>query len=184
MAHRLPVDRGRSSGSETRRLPQGVGGQMLPEKRIPTHPGEVLLMEFLTPMGLTQVEFAKHLKIPIQRLNEITRGKRGVSPETAWLFAQALGTSPEFWLNLQTAHTLAKAASSQACRDRRGPRQAPEGPRESYHLPNHRGSVRVLARTNPPRARDVHERFGAHRRGSVPPALDPPGRHPLSRSPI
>jgi len=132
---------------------------MLPEKRIPTHPGEVLLMEFLTPMGLTQVEFAKHLKIPIQRLNEITRGKRGVSPETAWLFAQALGTSPEFWLNLQTAHTLAKAASSQACRDRRGPRQAPEGPRESYHLPNHRGSVRVLARTNPPRARDVHERF-------------------------
>jgi addiction module HigA family antidote len=82
---------------------------MLPEKRIPTHPGEVLLMEFLTPMGLTQVEFAKHLNIPIQRLNEITRGKRGVSPETAWLFAQALGTSPEFWLNLQTAHDLAKA---------------------------------------------------------------------------
>jgi addiction module HigA family antidote len=85
---------------------------MLPEKRIPTHPGEVLLMEFLTPMGLTQVEFAKHLKIPIQRLNEITRGKRGVSPETAWLFAQALGTSPEFWLNLQTAHDLAKAHPS------------------------------------------------------------------------
>jgi addiction module HigA family antidote len=82
---------------------------MLPERRIPTHPGEILLMEFLTPMGLTQVEFAKHLGIPIQRLNEIIRGKRGVSPETAWLLAQALGTSPEFWLNLQTAHDLARS---------------------------------------------------------------------------
>ena len=82
---------------------------MLPERRIPTHPGEILLMEFLTPMSLTQVEFAKHLGIPIQRLNEIIRGKRGVSPETAWLLAQALGTSPEFWLNLQTAHDLARS---------------------------------------------------------------------------
>jgi len=82
---------------------------MLPERRIPTHPGEILLMEFLTPMGLTQVEFAKHLGIPIQRLNEIIRGKRGVSPETAWLLAQALGTSPEFWLNLQGAHDLARS---------------------------------------------------------------------------
>jgi addiction module HigA family antidote len=82
---------------------------MLPEKRIPTHPGEILLMEFLTPLALTQVEFAKHLGIPIQRLNEIIRGKRGVSPETAWLLAQALGTSPEFWLNLQAAHDLARS---------------------------------------------------------------------------
>jgi addiction module HigA family antidote len=66
-------------------------------------------MEFLNPMGLTQVEFAKHLGIPIQRLNEIIRGKRRVSPETAWLLAQAFGTSPEFWLNLQTAHDLARS---------------------------------------------------------------------------
>lgn len=81
---------------------------MLPEKRIPTHPGEVLLLEFLTPMGLTQVELATHLRIPIQRVNEIIKAKRGVTPETAWLFAGALGTTPEFWLNLQAAHDLAK----------------------------------------------------------------------------
>jgi len=81
---------------------------MLPEKRIPTHPGEILLLEFLTPMRLTQVEFASHLRIPIQRVNEIIKGKRGVTPETAWLFAGALGTTPEFWLNLQASHDLAR----------------------------------------------------------------------------
>lgn len=81
---------------------------MLPEKRTPTHPGEILLLEFLTPMGLTQVEFAAHLRIPIQRVNEIIKAKRGVTPETAWLFAGALGTTPEFWLNLQAAHDLAR----------------------------------------------------------------------------
>jgi len=81
---------------------------MLPEKRIPTHPGEVLLVEFLDALGMTQVEFASHLGIPIQRVNEIIKGRRGVTPDTAWLFSQALGTSPEFWLNLQSAHDLAK----------------------------------------------------------------------------
>jgi antitoxin HigA-1 len=77
-------------------------------KRIPTHPGEVLRIEFLNALGMTQVEFSAHLGIPIQRVNEIIKGKRGVTPETAWLFSQALGTSPEFWLNLQAAHDLAK----------------------------------------------------------------------------
>ncbi len=81
---------------------------MQPEKRIPTHPGEMLLVEFLAPIGVTQVDFARHLGIPAQRINEIVKGKRGVTPETAWLLSQALGTSPEFWLNLQTAHDLAK----------------------------------------------------------------------------
>jgi addiction module HigA family antidote len=80
---------------------------MLPENRIPTHPGEILLEEFLNPLELSQVAFADHLKIPVQRVNEIVRGKRGITPETAWLFAEALGTSPEFWLNLQTNHDLA-----------------------------------------------------------------------------
>ena len=80
---------------------------MLPEKRIPTHPGEILGEEFLGPMGITQTAFAEHLGIPVQRINEIIRGKRGITPETAWLFAQALGTTPEFWLNLQTNFELA-----------------------------------------------------------------------------
>jgi addiction module HigA family antidote len=73
---------------------------MLPENRIPTHPGEILLEEFLNPLGLSQVAFAKHVGVPMQRINEIVRGKRGVTPDTAWLFAQAFGTTPEFWLNL------------------------------------------------------------------------------------
>jgi len=81
---------------------------MQPENRIPTHPGEVLLEEFLLPLEMPQVQFATHLGIPVQRVNEIVRGKRSVTPETAWLFSQALGTTPEFWLNLQTAHDLAK----------------------------------------------------------------------------
>ncbi len=81
---------------------------MLPENRVSTHPGEILKEEFLGPLEITQVAFAKHLKIPVQRVNEIVRGKRGVTPETAWLFSQALGTSPQFWLNLQNAHDLTR----------------------------------------------------------------------------
>jgi addiction module HigA family antidote len=81
---------------------------MLPENRIPTHPGEILLEEFLIPLGLSQVAFARHIGVPVQRINEIVRGKRGVTPETAWLFAQALGTTPEFWINLQSAYDLAR----------------------------------------------------------------------------
>lgn len=69
----------------------------------------MLVEEFLNPLGLTQVKFAQHLGIPIQRVNEIATGKRGVTPETALLFAGALRTSPEFWLNLQSAHDLAVA---------------------------------------------------------------------------
>ena len=81
---------------------------MLPENRIPTHPGEILLEEFLNPLGLSQVAFARHIGVPVQRINEIVRGKRGVTPDTAWLFAQALGTTPEFWINLQSACDLAR----------------------------------------------------------------------------
>ncbi len=81
---------------------------MLPENRIPTHPGEILFEEFLNPLGMSQVAFAKHIGVPVQRINEIVRGKRGVTPDTAWLFAQAFGTTPEFWLNLQSAYDLAR----------------------------------------------------------------------------
>ncbi|MFT3893682.1 MAG: HigA family addiction module antitoxin [Anaerolineales bacterium] len=81
---------------------------MLPKNRIPTHPGEILLEEFLVPMNVSQVAFAEHIGVPTQRVNEIVRGKRGITPETAWLFAEALGTSPEFWLNLQTNFDLVR----------------------------------------------------------------------------
>ena len=80
---------------------------MIPENRIPTHPGVVLEEEFLHPLGITQVALAKHLGIPSQRVNELIRGKRGVTPETAWLLAAAFGTTPQFWLNLQTNYDLA-----------------------------------------------------------------------------
>jgi addiction module HigA family antidote len=81
---------------------------MLPENRIPAHPGAVLLEEFLKPLGLSQVGLAGHLGIPVQRVNEIVRGKRGITPDTAWKLAQAFETSAEFWINLQTNHDLAK----------------------------------------------------------------------------
>jgi len=82
---------------------------MLPENRVPTHPGEILLEEFLVPMNVSQVAFAAHIGVPTQRVNEIVRGKRGITPETAWLFAEALGTSPEFWLNLQSNYDLVRS---------------------------------------------------------------------------
>ena len=80
----------------------------MPENRIPTHPGEVLPEEFLIPLRISQVALAQHLGIPVQRVNEIVRGKRGVSPDTAWLLSQAFGVTPEFWLNLQMAYDLAR----------------------------------------------------------------------------
>ncbi len=79
---------------------------MIPSNREATHPGVILLKEFLEPLGLTRKAFAAHVGIPIQRVNEIVRGRRGVTPETAWLLSEALRTSPEFWLNLQAIHDL------------------------------------------------------------------------------
>jgi len=79
---------------------------MLPRNRTTTHPGEILLHEFLEPLNQTQKGLAEHLGIPIQRINELVRGKRGVTPDTAWLLSQAFGTSPEFWMNLQANYEL------------------------------------------------------------------------------
>lgn len=80
---------------------------MQPERRTPTHPGEILRLKFLEPLGQTQVALADHLEVSVQRINELVRGKRGVTPETAWLLGQAFDTTPEFWLNLQAAYDLA-----------------------------------------------------------------------------
>jgi len=79
---------------------------MIPRNRVATHPGVILLKEFLEPLGLTQKALATHVGISVQRVNEIVRGKRGVTPETAWLLSEALQTTPEFWLNLQSIHDL------------------------------------------------------------------------------
>jgi addiction module HigA family antidote len=87
---------------------------MIPDNRIPTHPGVILSQEFLAPLGITQVALAAHLGVPVQRINELVRGKRGVTPETAWLLAQALNTTPEYWINLQAAHDLARSRPARA----------------------------------------------------------------------
>ena len=89
---------------------------MLPEDRTPTHPGEILLEEFLNPLELTQVALAEHIGVSVQRVNELVRGKRGVTPETAWLLGQAFGTSPEFWINLQTNYDLSLSKPSKTVR--------------------------------------------------------------------
>jgi len=82
------------------------GIKMIPLHRTATHPGIILLKEFIEPMEVTQKALALHVGIPVQRVNEIVRGKRGVSPNTAWLFSEAFKTTPEFWLNLQNTYDL------------------------------------------------------------------------------
>lgn len=79
---------------------------MISTHRTPTHPGEILLEEFLVPLAITQVQLAAHIGVPVQRVNELVRGKRGVTPETAWLLSKAFRTTPEFWLNLQATCDL------------------------------------------------------------------------------
>ena len=79
---------------------------MLPKNRPPTHPGEMLLKEFLEPLEITQLELARHLGWPYPRLNEIVNGKRGITADSALAFGDALGTGPEFWLNLQSDWNL------------------------------------------------------------------------------
>ncbi len=74
--------------------------------RHPTHPGQMLFEEFLKPLGMSQLAFARHLGVPYGRIHQIVKGRRSLSPETAWLFSHALGTSPLFWMNLQTAYDL------------------------------------------------------------------------------
>ena len=74
---------------------------MLPKNRRPTHPGEMLLKEFLEPHGITQKGFAEHLGWTYARLNEIVNSKRGVSADSALAFADTFNMEPEFWLNLQ-----------------------------------------------------------------------------------
>jgi addiction module HigA family antidote len=82
---------------------------MIPSNRTATHPGEVLRDEFLAELGIPKTELATKLGVPVQRISEIVNGKRGITPDTAWLFAGAFGTTPEFWMNLQTVHDLSRS---------------------------------------------------------------------------
>lgn len=77
--------------------------------RITTHPGEVLREEFMQPLGLSANKLGKILGVPHNRITEILRGERGITADTAMRLARAFGTTPEFWLNLNTAYELSKA---------------------------------------------------------------------------
>jgi addiction module HigA family antidote len=86
-----------------------AGEIVMTTHRQPSSPGEILLKEFLEPAGLSQVELARRLEIPIQRINTIVNEKRAITAETALLLADALGTTAEFWLNLQMQLDLSRA---------------------------------------------------------------------------
>lgn len=73
----------------------------IPENRTPTHPGEMLLEEYLNPMELTQRELADAILVSYQRINDIVNGRRGITPSTALRLAKFFTTSPDFWLNVQ-----------------------------------------------------------------------------------
>ncbi|WP_137149452.1 HigA family addiction module antitoxin [Mycolicibacterium sp. CR10] len=75
----------------------------------PTHPGEILLAEFLEPMGITQYRIAKAIDVPARRINEIVHGKRGITADTALRLSRALGLSDMFFINMQ-AHYDAEVA--------------------------------------------------------------------------
>ena len=85
---------------------------MIPKYREPSHPGEIFLHEFLEPMGISQTNLAAKIKVPVQRINTLINGKRGISAETALLLAQELHTSPEFWMNLQNNYDLYHASQT------------------------------------------------------------------------
>jgi addiction module HigA family antidote len=92
-----------------------------PTKRLaPVHPGEILVTEFLEPLGLTQYRLAKELSVPARRINEIVHGKRAISADTALRLGRFFGTSELFWLNLQASYDV------DVERDRLGTRLARE----------------------------------------------------------
>ena len=86
----------------------------VPTHREPTHPGEMLLEEFLSPMGITQKELSNSIHVPYQRINEIINKKRGVTPSTALRLAKYFGMTEDFWMNMQMRWDLYKARQKEA----------------------------------------------------------------------
>lgn len=86
----------------------------VPTHREPTHPGEMLLEEFLKPMALTQRHLAEGINVPYQRINELVNRKRGMTPSTALRMAKFFGTSADFWMNLQLRWDLFQTGIAEA----------------------------------------------------------------------
>ena len=85
----------------------------VPTHRTPTHPGEMLLEEFLIPMGLTQRDLATGIHVPYQRINDLIRQRRGITPSTALRLSKFFGTTPGFWMNLQSRWDLYAARKAE-----------------------------------------------------------------------
>lgn len=97
----------------------------LPTHRAPTTPGEMLLEEFIKPLGLTQTEVAERMQVPLKRLNAIIRGRKAVTPDTALRLERLFGMEAQFWLNLQLGIDLYRAMHSPAATDIRKLRRVP-----------------------------------------------------------
>ena len=89
----------------------------IPANRPPTRPGEMLLEEFIKPLGLSQSELAEWIGVSYPRLNEIVNGKRGITPDTALRLEQVFGVDAQFWLNLEVAWELYEARHSGTARE-------------------------------------------------------------------
>ena len=108
-----PTSKSRTTTSKTAML-SVLASRRLPRHRPPTHPGEMLLEEFLKPLSISQSAFAIRLGVSFPRLNEIVRGKRGVTADTALRLAQVTGMGADFWLGLQLDWDLWHALRSDA----------------------------------------------------------------------
>ena len=86
----------------------------VPTNRAPTHPGEILLEEFLKPMGMTQQQLARQIRVPFQRINELVNRRRGVTPATALRLSRLFGNTPDSWMNLQIRWDLYRAQKKES----------------------------------------------------------------------
>ena len=103
--------------SKSQTTTERAAGRRLPKKRPPTHPGEMLLEEFIKPFEITPTELARRLDVSYPRLNEIIKGRRSVTPNTALRLSQVLGMSADFWLGLQQDWDLWQAMNSPEAKD-------------------------------------------------------------------
>jgi addiction module HigA family antidote len=108
--------------SKSQTITRGSGKEPLVERRLPTHrppthPGEMLLEEFLKPLGITQSAFAIQLGVSFPRLNEVINAKRSVTPDTALRLARVTGMSADFWLGLQQDWDLWHALRSESAKE-------------------------------------------------------------------
>ena len=86
----------------------------IPTHRVPTHPGDMFVEEFLRPMGLTQRDLAQAIHVPYQRINALVKGRRGITPSMALRLAKYFGMSADFWTNLQLRWDLYHTQQSEA----------------------------------------------------------------------